>query len=125
MSAMDEQDAVEEMGFADVGDAAVNDDAGVENLRHPPRAPLAAKQAAEGLQVEHVPLVGADDQADVGHDQKEGHIQERARAFRNRGAGQHQTHQVGAEDAEDRANCRAEQPAHAGALQPHLKQENR
>ena len=54
-----QQHAVEKMRLADVGDAAVDDHAGIEDLGHAPRAALAAKQAAERLQVEHVALVRA------------------------------------------------------------------
>jgi len=64
------------MGLADVGDAAVDDHAGIEHLGHAPCAAFAAEQASQGLQVEHVTLACADHQADVGHHQEQGHIQE-------------------------------------------------
>ena len=120
----DQQHAVHEMSLADIGNAAVDDHAGIEHLGHAPRAAFAAEQAPERLQVEHVPFAGAHHQADVGHHQQQRHVQERARAVRNRRARQHQPHQVGAEDPEDRSDRRPDQAAQAGPLQPHLKQEN-
>ena len=61
--------AVEEAGFGDVRDPAVDDDAGVENLVALLRLLFAAEDAAEGRQVQQVALVGAHDQSDVGHQQ--------------------------------------------------------
>ena len=121
----DQQDAVEEVRFADVRDAPVDDHAGIEHLGHAPGAALAAEQASQGLQIQHVALVRADDQADIGHHQEQPDVQERPRALRNGGARQNQAHQIRAQDAEDRAHRRADQPPHAGALQANLKQEDR
>ena len=69
-------DAVQEAGLGDVGDAAVDDDAGVENLIDALALLLAAEDAAQRRQVEQVALVGADDQADVSHQQHDQYLQE-------------------------------------------------
>ena len=70
----DDDDAVEEAGLGDVGDAAVDDDAGVENLVALLALLLAAEDAAQRRQVQQVALVGADDQSDVGHEQHDREI---------------------------------------------------
>jgi hypothetical protein len=48
----DDDGAVDEAGFADVGNAAVDDDAGVEDLEGIFRRLLAAEQAAERGEVQ-------------------------------------------------------------------------
>src|SRR5712692_2986588 len=60
-----QQDPVEKVRIADVGDAPVNDDAGVEHFKRLPRVALIAEQSPERLQVQHVALVRSDDQPDV------------------------------------------------------------
>ena len=56
--------------FADVCDAAIDDDAGVENLVDLLDRTLSAKDTAERRQIEEVSLVGANHQADVGHQEQ-------------------------------------------------------
>ena len=63
----DYQHAVEEAGFGDIGDAAVDDHRGVQNLERLLGSLLAAEDAAQRGQVQHVALLGADDEPDVGH----------------------------------------------------------
>ncbi len=87
------QHAVEETGFGDIGDAAVDDHAGVQNLERFLRALLAAEDAAQGRQVEHVALLGAHHQPHVGHPQQEANLQERQAG---QGFVHHQGHQEGA-----------------------------
>ena len=120
----DEQDAVEEMSLANIGDAAVDDHAGVQHFGHSPGAAFAAEQAAQRLQVQHVSLIGPDHQADVGHHQEQPDVQKGPRTLRDRRPRQDQPHQVRAENAENRADRGPDQAAHAGALQANLKQED-
>ena len=120
----DQHDAIQKMGLANVRDAAVDDDAGVEHLGHSPRAAFAAEQPAEGREVEHVSLVCANHQADVRHHQKQSDVHERPRTLRDRCPRQDETHQVRAKNAQDRADRRPDQAAQAGALQANLKQKN-
>src|ERR1022692_2102333 len=60
----------------DVGNAAVDDDAGVQDFEGLLGHFLAAENAAQGGQVEHVALLGAHDQADVGHPKKQADLYE-------------------------------------------------
>ena len=80
----DHDDAVEEAGFGDVGDAAVDDDAGVEDLVALLALLFAAEDAAQRRQVQQVALVGADHQADVGHDHHDHDLQEALGGARRR-----------------------------------------
>jgi hypothetical protein len=65
----DHVDAVNEAGFGDVGDAAVDDDRGVEHLEAFARRLFAGEDGAERRWVQQVALAGADQQANVGHEQ--------------------------------------------------------
>ncbi len=119
-----EQHTLEEVHLADVGDSPVDDDAGIEDLGLAAAAMLAAKQAAERLKIQHIALVRADNQTDIGHNQKKRDVQKGARAFRDGGALQYQAHQVCADDAKNRTDRRADQAPQARSLEPNLKQEN-
>jgi hypothetical protein len=79
---------------------------------------------AESGEVEHVSLVRPNHQADVRHHQEQTDVQKGPRALRDRGASQHQAHQIRAQNAQNRANRRPDQAAQAGALQPNLEQKN-
>src|SRR4029077_1687386 len=81
----DDDRAVEKERVGDVGHAAVNDHAGIEHLYGVLHAALAAENSTKGLQVEHVALIGAEDQADIRHDDKDRQTEERPCAFRHRG----------------------------------------
>ena len=78
----------------------------------------------ERRQIQHVALIGANHEANVGHHQEQPDVQEGPRTLRNRGARQDETHQIRAENSENRADGGADQAAHAGALQPNLKQKD-
>ena len=83
---------------------------------------FAAEHSAERLQVEHVAFIRAEDQADIGHHQKHGKAEERARAFRHGGVREDQRGQVGAQHAQDRAGGGADQAAQAGVAQAQLEE---
>src|ERR1019366_1433550 len=112
--------AVQEAGFGDVGDAAVDDDTGVENLERFLRRLLAAKNAAERRQVEHVALLGAHDHADVGHPQEQANLQ----VGRRRGFGKHQGHQKRAEDPQNGSRRSADQTFEANLLQADFEKDD-
>ena len=62
-------DAIEESGLGNVGNPAVDDDAGVENLVAFLALLLAAENSAQSSQVQQISFARADDQANVGHQQ--------------------------------------------------------
>ena len=62
-----DDNAVEEAGLGNVGNAPVNDDAGVENLVAFLALLLATKDPAERRQIQQISLVGPNDEAHVGH----------------------------------------------------------
>src|SRR5580698_3083278 len=86
------------------------------------QAALAAEEAAEGLQVQHVALIRAEDQAGVSHHQKCGKAEKRPGALRHDGVGQNQRSEIGAEQTQDRASRRTDQAAQAGVAQTQFKQ---
>ena len=72
----DDDEAVEESGFGDVGDAAVDNDAGIEDLVAFLARSFAAKDSAEGGEIEKVAFISAHGQSHVGHDQHDHDLQE-------------------------------------------------
>src|SRR5579884_323712 len=97
----DYQRAVEEAGFDDVGDTAVDDDAGIENFKAGARGVFAAEETTESGQVEHVALAGAHHQADVRHPEEQRDFEERdsSGALRE-GAAEDEAGEEGSDDAE-------------------------
>ena len=79
---------------------------------------FAAEDAAEGRQVQHVALLGAHDEADVGHQEQEAHLQ------KGLGGGftQYERHEKSAHNSEDAAARGADQALEADALQAHFEQ---
>src|ERR1022692_2112832 len=71
------QHAIQKSRLCDIGDAAIDDDAGVQNLVRLFGRLLSSENAAERGQIQHVALRGADNQADISHDEQQGHLQER------------------------------------------------
>src|SRR5262249_23681055 len=62
-----DEHSIQETGFADIGNAAVDDDAGIEDLISLSRRPFATENAAHRRQIQHVSLVRSNDESDVGH----------------------------------------------------------
>src|SRR5579862_1492046 len=112
------------MGFADISDAAIDDDAGVQNFHHAALAALAAKYSAKGLKVEHLSLAGTDDDSDVRQDKQEGETNERSLGIWHGGIGEHQAHQIRRKNSDDRADRNANQAAEACTLQAELKKKH-
>src|SRR6185437_9199512 len=104
----DQQLAVEEAGFGDVGDATVNDDAGVEQLG----GAAAMGGAEENIQrgeVEHLPLFGPHNQADVAHHQQDDEVGVGGGAGFKSSPAHHQRNQERAHDAKQGAGRGAHQ----------------
>ena len=75
--------AIQKAGFGNVGDAAVDDDAGVQDFVAAFGLLLAAEDAAQRGQIQQVALAGAHHQAHVGHQQHDEKLQ---KALRRTGA---------------------------------------
>src|SRR5208282_3444241 len=73
-------DAVQEAGFGNVGDAPVDDHTGVEDLVTLLALLFAAKNSTQRRQVQQVALAGAYDQAHISHQQHYQNLQETLRA---------------------------------------------
>ncbi len=116
--------AVEKAGFGDISDAAVNDDAGIENLVALLRLLLAAKDSPQRRKIEQIAFVGADDQANVGHQQHDHDLEETSRVARAEAVAEDQGKQVGAEDAQHAADGGPDQPLQADPAQPPFEQDD-
>ena len=64
------QNAIKEAGLDDVGNTAVNNDAGIEDFEHRLTTGFGAKKTSKGRQVEHFAFGPSDGQAAIGHDQE-------------------------------------------------------
>src|ERR1700687_1364953 len=96
-----DDDAVEEAGLGNVGDAPVDDDAGVENLVAFLALLLAAEDPSERGQVQQITLVGPDDEAHIGHQQHDQDLQEALGVSFGNAVADDQSKQVSATDAEE------------------------
>ena len=117
--------AVEETGFGDVGDAAVDDHRGVQDFVGLGGDLVSAEQA-DGAQIQRIAFLRADDQADVA----EPHHQ--AQLEKMQGSGvigidvrQHDRHQESAANAGGCSQCRSDQPGQADSLEAHFDKNDR
>jgi len=117
--------AVEKERVGDVGHAPVNNHASIQHFERVLQAALGAEQSAERLKIQHVAFVRAEDQAHVGHHQKNGQAEEGARAFGHGCVREHERGEIGSENSEDRSRGRPDQPPQARAAQAHLEQNHR
>src|SRR5208282_2056546 len=99
----DHNQAVEEARLGDVGDAAVNNDAGVEDLVNLLTRFFAAEDSSERRQVEQVAFIGADHQSHVGHDHHDHNLQETLDRPRSNAVANDEREKVSANDAEHAA----------------------
>src|SRR5262249_39219950 len=118
----DENRAAHKTGFGDVGDAPVNDHAGVENFVALLRAAV-TQYAAERRKVQVIAFRGADQQSDVGHEKRQ---RQRHKGFDRlipvlRGD-QEPDHRR-TDDAEDRSRGRADQGFKRGAPNAKLEED--
>ena len=86
---------------------------------------LAAENAAQRRQVQHVALIGAHHQADIGHQQHDEELKEALRRSRRDAVADDEAEKVGADDAEDAADDGTDQPFQADLAQTDLEQHNR
>ena len=112
-----DDDAVEEAGLGNIGNSAVDDNAGVEDLIAFLTLLLAAEDAAQSCQVQQIALVGPDNQANVRHQKHHQNLQETLRVALRNAAADDQSEKVRAADAEDTANGRPDQPFQADGAQ--------
>ena len=119
-----DDDAVEESGLGDVGDAAVDDDAGVEDLVALLALLLPTENAAQGGQIQQIALVGPDDQSDIGHQEHDQDLQEALGVPGGDAVANDEGKQVGAEDAEDAAHGGANQALQTDPAQPPFEQDD-
>ena len=96
--------AVEKAGFGDVGDPAVNNDAGIEDLIAFLALLFAAEDPAQRRQIQQVALIGAHDESDVGHQEHYQDLEETLRVSGGDTVANYQCEQIGAEDAKDAAD---------------------
>ncbi len=114
----DHQHAVEKAGLGDIGDAPVDDDAGIQDFERLLRRFFAPENTPQRRQVQHVTLLGPDDQAHVGHQQQQANLQKRLRS----GLAENQGHEKRAGDSQDRAHRSPDQTLQADLFQPHLEE---
>ena len=98
-------DAIEETGFGDVRDPAVDDDASIQNLVAFPRLLLASE--------EEISLVRAHDQAHVGHQEHHQDLQETLGVALGNAVADDQREQVSADNSENAADGSADQALEA------------
>src|SRR5580692_8421467 len=110
-------DAVEEAGLGNVGDAAVDDDAGVEDLVALLALLFATKHSAQRCQVQQVAFARTHNQAHVCHQQHDQDLKKALGAAGRHTAANHQRKQVSPADAEDAPDGRADQPFQAHSAQ--------
>src|SRR5581483_3525146 len=120
----DHQRAVEKARLGNIGDAAVNDHAGIENLITPFELLFAAEDAAQSRQVEQVSFVGAHDQPDISHQQHDDDLEKAAQGAFREAVTNDQSEQVGADYSQDASDRRANQAFEADAAQPPLEDDN-
>ena len=72
----DHQDAVEKAGIGDIGDAAVDDDAGIENLLVGADFRFASEKAAQRGEIQQLAFRRAGHRADVGKQQQADDLRE-------------------------------------------------
>src|SRR3984893_4141328 len=115
---------VEETGLGDVGDAAVNNDAGIEDLVTLFTRPFAAEDSAERRQIEQIAFVGADRQSHVSHDQHDHDLQETLDRAGRATVANDERAKVSAHDTEHAADRGSDQALQTHCAQPPLKHDD-
>src|SRR5262249_7811113 len=116
--------AIEKAGFGNIGDAAIDDHAGIENLVALFELLLASENSAESRQVEQITLVCSDHQPDVGHQQHDHQFQEAASGTFHQAVVNDQCEQIGANNAENAADGSTDQALEADPMQAPLEDDN-
>src|ERR1700722_13793663 len=89
--------AIEKAGLGDVGNAAINNYAGIQNFETLPGLFLPAENPASSREIEQVALVGPDNQPDVRHQEHDHDLQEALGISGRNAVANHQGKQVGTE----------------------------
>src|SRR5271156_6497166 len=116
-----DNESIEESGLGDVGDAAVDNHAGVEDLVTLRARFFAAEDSAEGGEVEQISLVRADRQSYVGHDQHDHDLQEALERAGGDAIANDEGEEIGADDAQHAAESGAQQAGEAYDAQSPLE----
>ena len=111
------QRAVEEPGLADVGNAAVDDHAGVENAIALLRAGV-TEEPGQTLRLEPLPFPGAHDDAEIRKDEQDETVQEDDAVIGRVGPEQRGADRLGQTEADGAADERAKQIGHLRLPQP-------
>src|SRR5207302_3089832 len=119
-----DHNAIEKTGFGDIGNAPVDDYAGVENFVALLELFLSAKNAAQGGKIQQVAFIGPDDQPHIGHQQHDHELEEISRRTILKTVLDDQGKQVGPENSENAANGRADQALEAHAVRAAPKANN-
>src|SRR4029077_3143325 len=91
-------------------DAAVDDDASVENLVAFLALLLTPEDAAERCQGQQVTLIGSDDEGELGHEHHDQDLKKTLRAPFGNAVADDQCEEVGAADSEKTSNGSADEP---------------
>ncbi len=119
-----DEDPFEEAGLGDVGDAAIDDGAGVDHFDVALAGAFAGEKAAERREVEEVALAGADHQADVGHEQQHSQLQEAARTAIGQAVAENQRKEEGPDDTEQAADDGSKETLQAERAHAQLKEDD-
>src|SRR6185503_19628726 len=116
--------SIKEAGLRDVGNAAVNYDAGVENLVAFLKLLFPAKYSAQRGEVQQVAFVGAYDQANVCHQQHDHDLQKAAQRTLCQAIANHQRKEIRAKDSQNAPDRRTDKPLQAYPQQAPLKHDD-
>jgi hypothetical protein len=118
------QHTVQKACFGDVGDAAVDDDAGVEDLVTPLGLLVSSENSAQSRQIEQIAFVSANDQPDVGHEQHDDDLQKTLSVTWWQAVANYEGEQISAGNSEYAANCGSNESRQADPAQLPLEQDD-
>jgi hypothetical protein len=111
--------AIEEVGFADFGDATVNEDAGVEKFQGRQRALGRNRdRMRQGNLTKDVALAGADNEAKIAESKECGEFEKGPGGFGLAGVGNDEGNEEGSEQTKDGTDGASQQPADLRATKP-------
>jgi len=108
-----------------IGNAAIDNDAGIENFVAALGLLFSAEDAAQRGQVQQVTLAGADGQANIGHQQHDEELEETLGGAGRDAVADDETEQVGAYDAQDAADNCTDQPLQTNLTQANFEEYDR
>src|ERR1700739_2319537 len=122
--ARDSERAVEEMSFANIGDAAVDQSAGVQKLQCLRARSGNFHRAWQGNMAQIAPFERANHHAEIAESEQRSKFEEGLGRFRLSGAGNHEGHEEGSEQTEDGTAGTSHKPADLRAAHAQLRQQN-